>query len=182
MWVLLLMCLPGLHHGADRRVVASFTSRTRQAAARTAARLALFLLVVAALTAGVIAGLADETLASAVVVIVGGAVILATVTALLISQLAVVTATSREPAAAGATAGDKAADRRRWKSAGWQVDCVASRLPTGGLALVHQHVRALVPPGATVRVQAASARHAEVYARDGLRPLPTKPLRLVTGV
>lgn len=146
MWVLMLLCLPGLHYGVGRRVVARLTPCTPRAAARTAVRFALFLLVVAALTAGLIAGAANASLAGAVVVVVVCVGVLATFTALLISQIAVVTATSRTPAAAGATARDKAADQRRWKDADWQVDCVASRLPTGGLALVHEHVRGFVPP------------------------------------
>lgn len=180
MWALLLLCLPGLHHGADRCVIARLTPRTPRAAARTTAHFALFLLVIAALTAGLVAGAASAPLAGAVVVVLVCMGVLATSTALLIAQLSRAAAERRTPPA-GITVGDKDADQRRWKNADWQLDCVASRLPTGGLALVHQYVRAVVPPGATVRVQAAGTRHAAVYARYGLRALPTRPLHLVTG-
>lgn len=88
-------------------------------------------------------------------------------------------ARAQRPALRAASREQRRADVAAIRAAGWSIDSAASRWGGGGLALIADHVEETVPPGDTVRTTAGSLRHAAVYRRYGLDPLPSRPLVLV---
>jgi len=88
-------------------------------------------------------------------------------------------ARAQRTALRAATREQRRADVARLRAADWTVDFVASRERGGALPLIARHVGEMVAPDETVRTVAATARHAAVYRRYGLEPLPSRPLVLV---
>lgn len=183
-WCATVLVLPGMRHH-DRLVVARVGRRSFGAQVAIAGRIVV---AVVGLEVAVFAILLlPEVLvwwAPAMTWVVLGCLGAWLVTSLL-TALALLTPTLARIWAVGAEARRRlgteqtAADLATVRSTRWTVDSVTSRLPHGGLAVVAAHVRATVPLGETVVVQAASANHVRLYERYGLAPLAIAPWTLV---
>ncbi|MFE7404802.1 hypothetical protein [Isoptericola sp. NPDC057559] len=183
-WVALVVVLGGFAH-RDAEVVARVTYRRSWPSPRAVGSvLAISVSTGAAL--GIVSGLAAG-IGPAADALVTAAVLAWPATALLLLVVAagragVAIARAQRPARLAASREQRRADVAAIRAANWTVDYAASRGPGGGIALIARHVGEVVPPGETVRTLAASARHAAVYRRFGLEPLPSRPLLLVGTV
>jgi hypothetical protein len=178
--VLLMAAVPGtVHDGGD--VVVRMDRRGTPPSARDVGHLLLLSVVagVGTATVATAVGLLTGSAAAGWVVAAGwpvsGLVVLLTGWAVVSTRIAGV----HRAALRSAGAQQRRADRRVFRDAEWLVGGFAARPGTSGLTVVADHVRATAGPGETVVVVAASARHALVYSRFGLRPLPSLPLVLV---
>ncbi|MFB7796982.1 hypothetical protein [Isoptericola sp. NPDC056134] len=181
LWVAVVVVLGGfVHH--ERTVVARLTRRNPWPSVGMFARgVGVAVLVGAAL--GTAAGQASfaPTVASVGVAVVVLGWFAAAVLILAFAAARTWTAVSRAQRAAlrAASREQRRADVARFRAADWTVDSVASRGRDGALALVARHVGDVVAPHETVGTVAATTRHAAVYRRFGLEPLPSRPLVLV---
>ncbi|MFD6178784.1 MULTISPECIES: hypothetical protein [unclassified Isoptericola] len=179
-WVA-LVALGGFVH-RDATVVARVRSRRSGPSLRH-----LGIVLASAVTAGAVLGVASGVAAGAdpaagvlvavVVLAWPAAAVLVLVVVAFRAWLAI--SRTQRPARRAASREQRRADAAAIRAADWTVDSVASREPGGALALVARHVGQVVPPGESVRTLAATARHAAVYRRYGLEPLPSRPLVLV---
>ncbi|MFE5290797.1 hypothetical protein ACFQ8T_01335 [Isoptericola sp. NPDC056618] len=181
LWVTIVVVLDGfVHH--DGRVVVRLTRRNAWPSVGMFARGVGVAIVVGAVL-GTAAGQASfaPTVASVGVAVVILGWFAAAVLLLAFAAARTWTAVARAQRTALRTASreQRRADVARFRAADWTVDSVASRGRVGALALITRHVGEVVAPHETVGTVAATTRHAAVYRRFGLEPLPSRPLLLV---
>ncbi|MFE5338666.1 hypothetical protein ACFQ80_00470 [Isoptericola sp. NPDC056578] len=181
LWVAIVVVLDGfVHH--DGTVVVRLTRTNPWPATGMFARgtgSALLVGAVLGTTAGQ-ASFAPTVASVGVAVVIHGwcaaAVLLLAVAA---ARTGLAVARAQRTALRAASREQRRADVARFRAADWTVDSVASRERGGALALISRHVGEVVGPHETVRTLAATTRHAAVYRRFGLEPLPSRPLMLV---
>lgn len=181
LWVSLVVVLGGFAH-RDGAVVVRVVSRHPSPAPGILGR-GLAVAVPAGVVLGTSAGVASVSPSVVSVLLAvtlwGWLAAAAVLLAVAAGRVWLAMARAQRPARRAASREQRRADVAAIRAASWSIDSAASRLRVGGLALIADHVEETVPPGDTVRTTASSLRHADVYRRYGLDPLPSRPLVLL---
>lgn len=173
LWLGVLGLLPGyVHH--ERRVVARLGRRGAGGCAAIAARSAAALTVLVGMVLIAEVGPIPQAAIRALMAFIACSAVL--------GLIAITPRTMAESLAGRKLATDKnarKANRARVRRARWSVSSAASFEKAGGMVRVRDHILAVVPPGESVILKAATRKHALLYERLGCEPLASQPLRLI---